>query len=210
MYRRSADPYGEPEAGRYDPGRPPPDSSIEPQRDHSSITPVYETRIDRDPALEATRARSRGQRSRSEPGVETSLGAEPDLEVGVLEHDSGQREITLCVGKPTVGSNPTLSAISSAAAETSGADRGTAPQIPAIPRALAVEGWRIRTGDCGFRAWKAPQLVFVSAARLGGSDSLQVRPSEGRRRTDPYIGMGRVNHPRASDGGEGENLSNFN
>ena len=71
---------------------------------------MYETRIDRDPALEATRARSRGQRSRSEPGVETSLGAEPDLEVGVLEHDSGQRGITLCVGQPTVGSNPTLSA----------------------------------------------------------------------------------------------------
>ena len=69
-------------------------------------------------------------------------------------------------------------------AETSRAHRGLAREIPAIPRALAVPLWRVRTGDCGLRAWKAPQSVLVSVAELGGSVSLSVRLSEGRRSTD--------------------------
>ena len=52
-----------------------------------------------------------------------------------------------------------------------------------LPRFRGVLGEghsRIRTGDCGFRAWKSPQPVFFSVAQLGGSDSLSIRPSKGR------------------------------
>jgi hypothetical protein len=35
--------------------------------------------------------------------------------------------------------------------------------------------WRRRTGDCGFGAWKTPQSVFVSVAKLDGSDSPSIR-----------------------------------
>jgi hypothetical protein len=74
-------------------------------------------------------------------------------------------------------------AIQSAAAETSRAHRGIGREIPAIPRVLAVPLWRIRTGDCGVRPWRVPRSAFVSVAKFGGSDSLPIRLSEGRRST---------------------------
>jgi hypothetical protein len=70
--------------------------------------------------------------------------------------------------------------------------------------------------------------VFFSVAELGGSASLSIRLSEGRRSTDLpapawepdgaiawrrtslYPGIGRVNHPRVGDEGEGEKLNDFN
>ena len=42
---------------------------------------------------------------------------------------------------------------------------------PRFRGVLAVKLWRIRTGDCGFRAQKTPPPAFVSVAKLGGPDS---------------------------------------
>ena len=67
------------------------------------------------------------------------------------------------------------SAISSAAVETSGAQRGFGRERPAISRALAVLLWRIRTGDDWFRAQGGLQPVVFSVVELGGSDSLLIR-----------------------------------
>jgi hypothetical protein len=58
------------------------------------------------------------------------------------------------------------------------------PQYPVVSRGLGRGPGRRRTGDCGFRAWKTPQSVFFSVARLAGSDSLSIRPSEGRGSAD--------------------------
>ncbi len=44
-----------------------------------------------------------------------------------------------------------------------------------VSKSLTGSAGRTRTGDCGFRAWMTPQSVFVSVARLAGSDSLQIR-----------------------------------
>jgi hypothetical protein len=44
---------------------------------------------------------------------------------------------------------------------------------------LAVGLSRIRTGDGGFGASKAQQPAFFSVGKLGGSDSLSIRSSEG-------------------------------
>jgi hypothetical protein len=55
-----------------------------------------------------------------------------------------------------------------------------APKNPVVSRGFGRGPWRSRTGDCGFRARKTPQPVFVSVAKLAGSDSLSIRPREGR------------------------------
>ena len=47
---------------------------------------------------------------------------------------------------------------------------------PRFRGVLAVEPWRFRTGDCGFRAGKTARPVFVSVAELGGSVSPPTRP----------------------------------
>ncbi len=47
----------------------------------------------------------------------------------------------------------------------------TAAKFSLFRGVLAVEPWCIRTGDCGFRAWKTPQPLFFSVAKLGGSVS---------------------------------------
>jgi hypothetical protein len=46
------------------------------------------------------------------------------------------------------------------------------PQSPAVSRGFGGAPRRTRTGDCRFRSWKAPQSVFVSVAKLAGSESL--------------------------------------
>ena len=51
-------------------------------------------------------------------------------------------------------------------------------KFPRVRGVLAVEASCVRTGDGGFRAWKTPRPAFVSAAKSGGSDSLQIRLSE--------------------------------
>jgi hypothetical protein len=55
-------------------------------------------------------------------------------------------------------------------------ERGMAAQNPAVARGFGRGRWRSRTGDCAFGARKTPQSVFVSVARLAGSDSLPIRP----------------------------------
>jgi hypothetical protein len=67
-------------------------------------------------------------------------------------------------------------------------------KFPRIRGLSAVEPSRIRTGDCGFRAWKKPQRVSVSVARFGGSDSLSIRLSEGWGSADgKHHGRGQAN-----------------
>ena len=51
---------------------------------------------------------------------------------------------------------------------------------------LVVGLSRIRTGDCRFGALKAQQPAFFSVCKLGGSDSLSIRPSEGLGSADQY------------------------
>ncbi len=51
---------------------------------------------------------------------------------------------------------------------------------------LAVGLSRIRTGDGGFAASKAQQSAFFSVGKLGGSDSLLIRPSQPQKFRDPY------------------------
>ena len=61
-------------------------------------------------------------------------------------------------------------AIQSAAAETSGAHRGFGRERPAIPRALAVSLWRIRTGDCGLGGQEgaaSPVCLCCQVRRFG-------------------------------------------
>jgi hypothetical protein len=53
------------------------------------------------------------------------------------------------------------------------------PETQWFPRGFGRLAWRSRTGDRGLRAWKTPRSVFVSVAKLGGSDSLSIRPSDG-------------------------------
>ena len=60
---------------------------------------------------------------------------------------------------------------------------------PRFRGVLAVKPSLIRTGDCGFRAWKTAQPVFFSVAKLGGSVSLPIRLSEGRGSADPRLRM---------------------
>ena len=56
---------------------------------------------------------------------------------------------------------------------------------PAIPRALGVEDWSIRTAEPGNGEYRGLQLTLgpepalFSVARLGGSDSLLIRLGEG-------------------------------
>ncbi len=54
---------------------------------------------------------------------------------------------------------------------------------PRFRGVLAVKPARIRTGDCGFRASMTPLPAFFSVAKLGGSDSLEIRLAESRRGT---------------------------
>ena len=46
---------------------------------------------------------------------------------------------------------------------------GTARNSPRFRGVLAVESSRIRTGDCGFWAWKTARPLLVSVGELGGS-----------------------------------------
>ncbi len=57
-------------------------------------------------------------------------------------------------------------------------------KFPRFRGVLGVEGRRIRTGDCGFRAQGELQPALFSVARLGGSDSLPIRLSGGRGSVD--------------------------
>ena len=78
-----------------------------------------------------------------------------------------------------MGSNPTLSAIESPDAETSRIHSGFDRENRAIPRVFGKIGFLKRTGDGGSRARLEPRAAFFSAAKLDGSLSLSIRPSEG-------------------------------
>ncbi len=56
-----------------------------------------------------------------------------------------------------------------------------APQNPVYSRGFGVCPSRTRTRDCGFTARMAPQPVFFSVAKLGGSDSHNLRRPAQRR-----------------------------
>ena len=77
-------------------------------------------------------------------------------------------------------------AIQSAIAETFRFHLKTDREVHAIPRVLADGLSRIRTGDGGFGDSKAQHPTLFSVAKLGGSDSLLVRPSEGPDSEDQY------------------------
>ena len=64
--------------------------------------------------------------------------------------------------------------------------RAQPEKSPRFRGVLAAKPSRIRTGDFGFRAWKTPHPAFFSVAKLGGSDPLSIRPSEGLGSADQY------------------------
>ena len=76
-----------------------------------------------------------------------------------------------------MGSNPTLSAIESRAAETFPIHIEFDREKPAIPRGFAKIGFLKRTGDGGFAVRMKPRNAFFSTAMLDGSLSLSIRPS---------------------------------
>ncbi len=97
----------------------------------------------------------------------------------ILRSPSGLRAHAqrACVPRGTVGSNPTLSAIQSAVAETPRATPAEPEKSQRFRGVLAARLLRIRTGDCGFRAGKTAWPVFVSVGNLVGSVSLPIRGS---------------------------------
>ena len=77
-----------------------------------------------------------------------------------------------------MGSNPTLSAIESPAAETFPMYSKFDRENPAIPRGFAKFGSVKRTGDGGFGVRMTPRNAFFSTAKFDGSLSLSIRPGE--------------------------------